>query len=155
MLAALDAARGAGREMGRFHARYDLLLTSTTGTPPPRLGGLGPTPGEIRQLATLARFPLRPLLLRALHVMGPEALEALPNTQVFNLTGQPAASVPMGWTDDGLPLGVQLVAAVGDEARILQVAAQLERARPWTDRLPPVIRDGATPTAPRPTGATP
>jgi amidase len=56
----------------------------------------------------------------------------------WNVTGQPACSVPAGFDDDGLPVGVQLVARRGGDATLLALAAQLERARPWADRRPPV-----------------
>jgi amidase len=58
--------------------------------------------------------------------------------QPFNVTGQPAISLPLHWTDDGLPVGVQLVAAPGREDVLLQVAGQLEQAQPWADRIPPI-----------------
>lgn len=57
---------------------------------------------------------------------------------VWNQTGQPAAAVPAGWTDDGLPRAVQLVGRAGDEPTLLSLAAQLEAERPWADRRPPV-----------------
>ena len=60
-------------------------------------------------------------------------------TAIFNATGQPAISVPLHWTPDGLPVGVQLVAPFGREDLLIDIAAQLERAQPWVDRRPPVF----------------
>lgn len=61
-----------------------------------------------------------------------------PFTPVFNTTGQPAVSLPLHWTATGLPVGVQLAGRFGDETTLLQLAAELEQARPWKDRRPPV-----------------
>jgi amidase len=65
-----------------------------------------------------------------------DSLQYVPFTQLANLTGTPAMSVPLHWTADGLPLGMQFVARFGEEDRLLQLAAQLEQTRPWFDRLP-------------------
>ena len=61
-------------------------------------------------------------------------------TALFNATGQPAISLPLHWTDDGLPVGVQLVAPFGREDLLIRVAAQLERRAPWADRTPAGLR---------------
>jgi amidase len=63
-------------------------------------------------------------------------------TAIFNVTGQPAISLPLHWSDDGLPVGVQLVAPFGREDLLIAIAAQLERAQPWAERTPPVFAGG-------------
>ena len=87
-----------------------------------------------------------PTPLGAFDDSGPEPLETIQRgaltaafTAIFNATGQPAISLPLHWSEDGLPIGVQLVAPCGREDVLIRVAAQLERARPWADRLPPVF----------------
>jgi amidase len=59
-------------------------------------------------------------------------------TPLFNVTGQPAMSVPLAWNDDGLPIGMQFVGRFGDEATLFRLAGQLERAQPWFSRIPPL-----------------
>jgi amidase len=98
---------------------HDLLLTPTIAEPPPPLGTFDSPPDN----------PLHGLF---------RAAELVPFTPPFNVTGQPAISLPLHWNDDGLPIGVQLVAPFGREDVLLRVASQLEAAQPWADRRPPV-----------------
>jgi amidase len=105
------------RRMADWWNGHDLLLTPTVGAPPPRLGwftAAGPDQEEVR----IASF--------------------MPYTAQFNMTGQPAISLPLHWTQGGLPVGVQLVAAYGREDVLIRVASQLEEAAPWADRYPQV-----------------
>jgi amidase/6-aminohexanoate-cyclic-dimer hydrolase len=62
----------------------------------------------------------------------------MPGTSMFNMSGQPAMSVPLAWNNAGLPLGMMFGAKLGDEATLFRLAGQLEQARPWRDKLPPV-----------------
>ena len=98
---------------------WDLLLTPTLGEPPVEIGTFANDPGS----------PIAPMVRAAAYV---------PFTPAFNASGQPAISLPLHWTPDGLPVGVQLVAAYGREDLLIQVAAQLEAAQPWAHRRPAV-----------------
>jgi Asp-tRNA(Asn)/Glu-tRNA(Gln) amidotransferase A subunit family amidase len=79
-------------------------------------------------------------LLQALGLRETVDSEDVPFTQLSNLTGTPAMSVPLHWTADDLPLGVQFMGPFGSEDRLLQVARQLEEAQPWVDRMAPLAR---------------
>ncbi len=135
---ARDAVQEAGRQMASFHANYDLFLGPTLAHPPVALGQLGLKPAERAGLAILRAVPLAPAIRLVLAQLAANNFERTPNTQLFNQTGQPAISLPLHWSDDGLPIGVQLAASMGRDDLLLRVAAQLEAARPWLGRKPPV-----------------
>ena len=109
----------AGRVARWWTRGYDLLLTPTSTEPPPLLDELRPDPAK----------PLR---------IGRRFGRIAAFTMPWNVTGQPAVSLPLHWTPDGLPVGVQLVAAIGREDVLIRVAAQLEQAAPWAGRRPGV-----------------
>jgi amidase len=111
----------AGRIMGRFHETYDLYLTPTLAYPPVKVGELAPRPIERVSLKVINN------------------LSKTPFTQLANFTGQPAMSVPLHWTPENLPCGLQFMGCYGDEATLLRLAAQLEEAQPWFDKRPPIF----------------
>ncbi len=126
------------RRLADFHERFDLLLTPTTALPPPRIGQLD-LPAAL-QRAQKALVTVRGAgLLRFTPVVDQlisENLGWVPYTQLANLTGRPAMSVPLHWTASGLPIGAQLVGRLGSDGQLLRLAAQLEQAQPWADRRP-------------------
>lgn len=127
----------ASRKIAAATQRYDVLLTSTLAHPPVKVGELATKPWERAGLAFLRAVPSRALLEKVLESMSQSALEKTPNTMLFNMTGQPAMSVPLAWNAAGLPIGVQFVGRSGDEATLFRLAGQLEKAQPWFDRTPP------------------
>jgi amidase len=98
---------------------FDVLVMPTISQPPPELGLMAPLADPDKSLALMSELA---------HMTVP-----------WNATGQPAMSLPLHWTGDGLPVGVQLVAAYGREDLLLRVAPQLEQAQPWAQRRPPVF----------------
>ncbi|HSQ79249.1 MAG TPA: amidase family protein, partial [Candidatus Bathyarchaeia archaeon] len=136
---ARDAAQAAGRELAAFFARYDLLVTPTLAYPPVRLGELGLKGVEKAALAVLRAVPVGAALRAVLGQLADNSLERTPNTQLFNQTGQPAVSLPLDQTADGLPVGIQFAARHAEDALLVRVASQIEEARPWKDRRPRIV----------------
>jgi len=119
VLKALAYFNGLSRKVGAYFETIDVLVTPTAGTPPPRHGTIAQNAEGVDSLTwtqlTFERFPFTPL---------------------FNATGQPAISLPLHWTAEGLPMGVQFVGRFGAEATLLSLASQIEAARPWAARFP-------------------
>ncbi|MBQ5947515.1 amidase [Massilia sp. ST3] len=134
------------RALGRFHQRYDMLLTPTLAHPPVKHGAGDLPASQQAMLGFLQRSGVLGLLARlglldaTVDGIARDNLRYVPFTQLSNLTGTPSMSVPLHWTADGLPLGVQFVAPFGREDSLLQLAAQLEQAQPWFERLPAMTR---------------
>jgi amidase len=115
---ALSASAAHRRAIQQWWADgWDLLVTPTTAEPPTMLG----------EFANDAAQPMAPLARSA---------QLVPFTPAFNTSGQPAISLPLHWTPDGLPVGVQFVAAYGREDVLIRIACQLEQAMPWAGRRP-------------------
>ncbi len=136
--AAMQLQTIARRQAG-FFAGFDVLLTPTLAAPPAPLGTLQPARAE-QALMHLVNALGAGWLLHASGAVAKLAAKTfayMPYTAMFNATGQPAMSLPLHWDAEGLPIGVQCVARLGDDATLLRLAAQVERARPWFDRRPP------------------
>jgi amidase len=119
-ISALSQNHAQGRALASWwEDGFDLLLTPTCASPPPPLG----------HFAASSEDPLKGFEL---------SLPFTVFTSPFNLSGQPGISLPLHWNDDGLPIGIQLVAAYGREDLLVRVAAQLEEAEPWKGRRPPL-----------------
>lgn len=120
-LEALDIVNMVSRSVGTFFEQYDILLSPTLSQPPAFLGVLNANASDVdaiqwtEQIFTYAPF-----------------------TNICNTSGQPAISVPLGWSYDGLPIGMQFIGRFADEATLIRLAGQLEEAKPWKGRKPPL-----------------
>jgi amidase len=140
---AIRLLQRTAREVAPFFERHDVLLTPTLAAPPVLTGALQPSGAERALLAIMGTLRAGSLLRAAgiLERTADKVFEFIPWTPVINATGQPAMSVPLGRNAAGLPIGMHFVGRFGDEATLYRLAAQLERARPWMDRLPPLARE--------------
>jgi amidase len=137
---AINLAQFASRQVGRFFEKYDVLLTPTLAMPPIKTGEFGVTGLQLAAMKLLGRLHAGGVIKNFFGIdrLSEEAYRFAPYTPLFNITGQPAMSVPLYWSDAGLPIGMQFVGRYGDEATLFRLAGQLEEARPWADRRPPV-----------------
>lgn len=119
---AIDMIHRQGRELAKFFQTYDMLLTPTLASPPIELGTLNPS-------AVSSIEDADALFHR-------QFFNYSPFTIVANASGNPAMSVPLAWTQGGLPIGVQFLGRFGAEATLIRLAGQLEQARPWFERRP-------------------
>ena len=126
------------REFEAFFEGYDAMLMPTLAAPPVPVGEFALSKGEAVQIEVLARLRSRALIRKAAERIAQSLFDWLPYTPLFNFTGQPAMSVPLYWTQDDLPIGVQFAARTGNDAMLYRLAAQLEAAQPWFARRPPI-----------------
>jgi Asp-tRNA(Asn)/Glu-tRNA(Gln) amidotransferase A subunit family amidase len=118
---ATQTAHRLGRQMAAFHATYDVLLTPGLAARPVKLGWID-------------------MMMEDVDEYWRRVFQFSPFTVWFNITGQPAMTLPLGRNADGHPVAVQLVARYGDEATLFRLASQFETARPWFERVPPMAR---------------
>jgi Asp-tRNA(Asn)/Glu-tRNA(Gln) amidotransferase A subunit family amidase len=118
LMAADDVFQTAALVMSRFQDKYDVVLTPTMGRPPVPLGTAS--------------------LMQSAKSYADATIPFSCFTALYNVTGQPAMTVPLHWSSDGLPIGVHFAARLGEEELLFSLAAQLEQARPWFAKLPPV-----------------
>ena len=117
--ASIRTIHKVGRQVAAFFADHDILLSPTMAAPPKPLGVLSQSnPNSQEYLGHL--------------------LQTIGFTQLMNVAGNPAMSVPLAWSKEKLPIGIQFAAPFGDEARLFRLAGQLEQARPWADRRPEI-----------------
>ena len=114
-LSAFQISRG----LAEFFETCDVFLCPTLCLPPLKIGELNSMSGDLSHIAPMLR-------------------RYMPATAMFNMSGQPAMSVPLAWNKAGLPLGMMFAAKFGDEGTLFRLAGQLEQERPWKDKLPTV-----------------
>jgi amidase len=118
-VAAQLSAFKISRGLATFFEGCDVFLCPTLCSPPLRIGELNPMSRDLSHISPILR-------------------RYMPATSMFNMSGQPAMSVPLAWNSAGLPLGMMFAARFGDEATLFRLAAQLEQERPWKQQLPPI-----------------
>ena len=116
--AQLNAFR-ISRGLATFFDTCDVFLCPTLCSPPLRIGEINPMSPDLSHIPPILR-------------------RYMPATSLFNMSGQPAMSVPLAWNAAGLPLGMMFAARMGDEATLFRLASQLEQERPWNKKIPPV-----------------
>jgi amidase len=120
-LVAMEELQRFSRKIANWYHKgnYDMLLSPTMRIPPTKIGSFQSSPDD----------PMKWIRI---------ALSFVAFTRTQNITGEPSMSVPLYWNEDNIPIGVQFAGRFGDEAALFRLAAQLEKARPWADKKPPI-----------------
>lgn len=121
----------AAAKMATYHEKFDLFITPATAYPAPEIGELTHSKTEEAELLERIQLAGSAKQQEIIYEMFLPSLTYTPFTQLANLTGQPAVSVPVHMTEEGLPLGVQIMAAKGNDHQLLQLASQLEETNLW------------------------
>jgi Asp-tRNA(Asn)/Glu-tRNA(Gln) amidotransferase A subunit family amidase len=136
---ALEVQQRITAQLADLMTRFDVILCATLAGPPVKIGELKPTQSERMQMRAVTAMPVEALMRKMLNEASNKAFAWAGCTELFNLTGQPAMTVPLSWNARGLPIGVQFAAREGNDALLLRLAAQLEAARPWFGKRPPLL----------------
>ncbi|MCJ7669760.1 MAG: amidase [Dehalococcoidia bacterium] len=136
----INLIQRASRQISEFFERFDVLLTPVLAFAPLVTGASQIKGFRLMAMKFLGRLNAGSVIskISGIGALAGEAFEFAAYTPLFNATGQPAMSVPLYWNDKGLPIGMQFVGRYGDEATLFRLAGQLEKTRPWFDRLPPI-----------------
>ena len=128
------------RAMGEFHQQYDLLLTPTLGMKPFKTGALQSSAAEEAGLKIMNALGISTLVKYTglIEKISSKIYNWLPYPPLANITGQPSMSMPLHWSSDGLPVGVMFTAKMNNEALLFRLAAQIEQAKPWFDKVAPL-----------------